>query len=258
MKSKKYLTLIAASLLAVAPVTSVVVASQPTTEVHAATVLTSDQLMAPYYSQDNEKVSENTTIIHISKKSPRLNAYNNEKVETLTKRRITDLSSNHGHIGEVGDIDVYPVFDNGRPDWKHVLDRNAKLKAGKQYVAAIQATVTGLHEKQNYESWQAYSDNDHEIAWAGQWSNNDGSIGAVLLVPVSVSNKQAPVRYNKVITKYANRVKTYKSNGSFSHHYAYKNHTYKVSGKKYIKGRGMCYKISGKNQYIPVKYLQHK
>ena len=256
MKSKKYLTLITASLLAVAPVTGIALASQPVSEVHAATVLTSDQLMAPYYKQDNEKVSENATIVHITKKSPRLNAYNKEYVGNFTQRRITDLSTTHGRIEKVEFVYVYPVFDDGRPDWEHGLNREDKLKAGKQYVAMIQAKVTGLHENRDYESWQGDLDGNHDLSWGGLWS--DRSLDVALLVPVHVSKNQAPVRYNKVITKSANRVRTYKSNGAFSHHYVYKDHTYKVSGKKYIKGRGMCYKRSGKNQYIPVKYLQHK
>lgn len=262
MKSKKYLTLITASLLAVAPLTGIALASQSVSEVQAAPVLTQDQLMESYYRQDSEKMKSDgvdETVVRISKKTPYLTAYNNEKVTTFNSRRITDLSSNHGHIEQVEYIIAYPVFDNGHPDWKHALGMDDKLKAGKQYVALVQAVVSGLHEDRTYASWRT---NDPFANFEMFWKNDDSyrgdSLNVATLVPVYVSKKQAPIRYNKVITKSANRVRTYKSNGAFSHHYVYKNHTYKVSGKKYIKGRGMCYKRSSKNQYIPVKYLQYK
>lgn len=270
---KKYLTLITASLLAVSPVASLAATAPQATEVKAATVLTSDQLMKPYYEQMERDLPGSTIGLKITKKTPYLNANNCEMVYKLSKTRITDITSNVGRVTNKGDFNVYPTLDNGMPDYDHILKESDQLKFGQNYVAIIGYDVSGLDRNMNYCYWRP-SGNTGDLIWfdvgnGGDYGTDHGPVA--LILPIHVSNKSARtskkvpstkakknIKKGYITAKRNHKVRTYTSKGKFSKHYVYGHHSYKFSSKKHIKGHGTCYKISGKNQYVSIKYLLFK
>ena len=81
-----------------------------------------------------------------------------------------------------------------------------------------------------------------------------------MLVPVHVDGTK-PVSTSISARGYVNtrkrnsKFRTYTSTGKFSKHYVYGHHTYRLNQKKNINGLGVCYKIYGKNQWIPASKL---
>lgn len=257
---KRYLSIVAATLLAVSPVaTGVVGLTNQPTEVKAATSLTSDQLMEPYYRSeasipDAFRTDDEYVILKLSKKNPYLYAQNGETVSQLTKKRITDITANYGHVDKCLSVRIYKTMDDGRPDFGHAVRGDESLKSGQNYVAAITCEIASLPEGRYY---YVISADDDEMN-AGE-TTDGGDTTSVLLVPVKVSAtnyKNTAISRKAYITVARNhKVRTYTSTGKFSGSYVYGHHTYKVTSKRYISRRGTCYKISGKNQWIQSKYI---
>lgn len=285
MKKKRYLTVITAALLAVSPVVaSSVFTGQPT--VKAATQLTSDQLMAPYY-RDYESNDDAYPLLKVTKATPYFTVYAGETVGQLEAKRITDLKVNYGDIVGADVTEVYKTFDDGRPDFgdNSFMYEEDKFEAGKNYVAVVEAAVTNVPDMPNEDdSYAGFTDEDFGV------SDNptvDTSHPAVLIpihvtaAPASTSTKKSSnattssnasktttSKTTKKISKKSStkkayvkvrknhKVRTYTSRGKFSKYYVYGHHTYKVTSKKRIKGHGYCWKLSGKNQYVPAKYVK--
>lgn len=263
MKKAKILSLAAVALLAVAPVATTVT-SLSTVQVAQAAELTPDQLMKPYYdSYDGDNL-----VIKLNKKTPFLSAYNGQTVASLERKGISDVTSNYGHVSKLDSLSVYKAFDNGRPDFGKRIKKGQKLNQNENYVAALRFELNSL---------KSYDDDEDEYTYFGQDSYDydedlttesdcpDDSSPITLLVPVHVNPAPAetPVHVNPAPAKtYASikarrnhKVRTYTSSGKFSRHYVYGKRTYRVNSKKKIKHRGTCYKLYGKNQWIPKKYV---
>lgn len=259
-KSIKYTGIIAAALLAVAPVFgATAIVTQPTV-VKAAT----------------GTPDENGVTVKLTKKSPYIKAYNGETVLQLRKTRVNDVTSNYGKVSKLEFMNIYHAFDNGEPDYGSQLKAGEKLKSGKNYVALLSFTVTDLPNigSNVVYNYLQQTDADEAPQWGYVWGN-DGSLGefeepsfysgAAITVPVKVSNKKVSIKksstkkvnlHGYVKVKKNHKVRTYTSSGKFSKHYVYGHHTYKLNQKKNIKGHGTCYKIYGKSQWIPAKYLR--
>lgn len=260
-KSLKCASFIAAALFAVSPVvTSGVVGTSQTTVAHAATTKTMEQLNAPYYQMARkEHTDSNVSFITLTKKTPYLVGYKGETVKQLKKRRVKDVTSNVGHVTKLDHMDIYPAMDNGDPDFGNPLHMSDKLKSGENYVALLWFNVD--YQPSDDESAVApIGEDDSTPSWA--WFYNGDSVG--FLVPVQLENAPAKktsstTKVNKrgyVTVRKGKKVRTYTSTGKFSKHYVYGHKTYRLNRKKNIKGHGTCYKIYGKNQWIPKKYLK--
>lgn len=265
-KSLKCASFIAAALFAVSPVvTSGVVGTSQTTVAHAATTLTMEQLNEPYYQNARrEHTDSRDTFITLTKKTPYLVGYRGETVKQLKKRRVKDVTSNLGRVTKLDGISIYPAMDDGDPDFGNVLHLSDRLKSSENYVALLWFKVT--YEPENDETvvaplYAGFGTSENEAPDYGYYYNGD-TIG--LLVPVQLENAPAKktsstTKVNKrgyVTARKGKKVRTYTSTGKFSKHYVYGHKTYRLNRKKNIKGHGTCYKIYGKNQWIPKKYLK--
>ena len=277
MKKTKILSLAAVALLAVAPVATTVT-SLSTVQVAQAAELTPDQLMKQYY----DSYDGDDPVIKLNKKTPFLSAYNGQTVASLRRKGISDVTSNYGHVSKLDSLSVYKAFDNGRPDFGKRIKRGQKLNQNENYVAALRFELDSLKsyvvdDKGDVEDDYIYfsqgsddgadEDDDKDLTLGkvfGNWVPDDDS-PITLLVPVHVNPApvQVPVHVNPAPAKtYASikarrnhKVRTYTSSGKFSRHYVYGKRTYRVNSKKKIKHRGTCYKLYGKNQWIPKKYV---
>lgn len=115
--------------------------------------LTSDQLMEPYYKQDSTVLKKDQTLLRVTKNDPVINVYAGTKVRTVTHHRFTDMKTNYGKITKIDHVSLYPTFDDGKPDWDHILDDNDVLKSGQNYVAEIGVRVNDLTKNKEYGAW---------------------------------------------------------------------------------------------------------
>src|SRR5699024_6009010 len=248
MKKKNLLTLVSAALLASAPIVPVVMSLNSVQAVKADT-LTPDELMESYYKSYDEKYP----LVKLSKKTPYITAYAGETVDILVKRRIKDVTSNYGHVSKLTQFNVYKAYDNGTPDFGAQVKGGSKINANGNYVAVLSFSLAGLKKSNSYKSFLRGSSSDLTDEWVDIYK------AASILVPLNVQPASVkPSTKGYINVRRNHKVRTYTSTGRFSHHYVYGHYTYKFSTKKYIKKRGTCYKISGKNQYVPAKYVNIK
>ncbi|NRO31866.1 hypothetical protein IMAU30143_02105 [Lactobacillus helveticus] len=278
MKKAKILSLAAVALLAVAPVATTVT-SLSTVQVAQAAELTPDQLMKPYY----DSYDGDDPVIKLNKKTPFLSAYNGQTVGSLERKGISDVTSNYGHVSKLDSLSVYKAFDNGRPDFGKRLKKGQKLNQNENYVAALRFELNSLKsyggDVDEYTYFGQGDDHFDEDLTEGQTYEGDYGFyedyPIALLVPVHVNTAPAktytapaktytapaktyasPAKtYASIKARRNHKVRTYTSSGKFSRHYVYGKRTYRVNSKKEIKHRGTCYKLYGKNQWIPAKYL---
>lgn len=261
MKKAKILSLAAVALLAVAPVATTVT-SLSTVQVAQAAELTPDQLMKPYYdSYDGDNL-----VIKLNKKTPFLSAYNGQTVASLERKGISDVTSNYGHVSKLDSLSVYKAFDNGRPDFGKRIKEGQKLNQNENYVAALRFELNSLKSYDDDEGAYTYFGQDsldsydedltsaEASNWDGTYDGPDNEFPIILLVPVHVNPAPAKT-YASIKARRNHKVRTYTSSGKFSRHYVYGKRTYRVNSKKKIKHRGTCYKLYGKNQWIPKKYV---
>ena len=272
MKKAKILSLAAVALLAVAPVATTVT-SLSTVQVAQAAELTPDQLMQSYY----DSYDGNDRVIKLNKKTPFLSAYNGQTVASLQRKGISDVTSNYGHVSKLDSLSVYKAFDNGRPDFGKRIKEDQKLNQNENYVAALRFKLNSVkpyvtdngHYEYDEDEYTYFGQDDFDedlksdYTFVG-WGTNYG-YPITLLVPVHVNPAPAetPVHVNpapaetyaSIKARRNHKVRTYTSSGKFSRHYVYGKRTYRVNSKKKIKHRGTCYKLYGKNQWIPAKYL---
>lgn len=192
MKNKKTLAVIAAALLAVSPVAAGAVSLPSTTTVKAATQLSSDQLMAPYYTKAlkdyHEYEGDNVLVLKLTKATPYLTAYDGETVHQLSKRRITDVTPNYGRVTKRdGDVEVFKTMDNGDPDFNAHLNQDDKLQKGQNYVAVINFDVENTNKENEDIVGVYYYTYDHELRTDDFY---DGSPAAIA-VPVNVESAPA-------------------------------------------------------------------
>ncbi|MDH5100353.1 hypothetical protein OQI87_04220 [Lactobacillus kefiranofaciens] len=257
MKKAKILSLAAVALLAVAPVATTVT-SLSTVQVAQAAELTPDQLMKPYY----DSYDGDDRVIKLNKKTPFLSAYNGQTVASLKRKGISDVTSDYGHVSKLDSLSVYKAFDNGRPDFGKKIKKGQKLNQNENYVAALRFELNSLKPYGDDEGAYTYfsqicdnfdEDLTSELAYAGG-NGPDNVFPITLLVPVHVNPAPAKT-YASIKARRNHKVRTYTSSGKFSRHYVYGKRTYRVNSKKKIKHRGTCYKLYGKNQWIPKKYV---
>lgn len=257
---KKHLVIMAASaLLAVAPIATVT-ANIATTQTAKAAEMSPSQLMQDYYnSYDGDDL-----LVKLTKKTPYLTAYPGQTVSSLSKKQVKDVNANYGHVSRMTSMDVYKANDEGRPDFGQRLKKGQSLQSGGSYVAALRFAMSGFPGKDDnqeyayFSQWDAAPEDDltgEGVVYAGNTADD-----VTLLVPVHVDGtKPASSSINArgyVNTRKRNsKVRTYTSTGKFSKHYVYGHHTYRLNQKKNINGLGVCYKIYGKNQWIPASKL---
>ena len=252
MKKKNLLTLVSAALLASAPIVPVVMSLNSVQAVKADT-LTPDELMESYYKSYDEKYP----LVKLSKKTPYITAYAGETVDSLVKRRIKDVTSNYGHVSKLTQFNVYKAYDNGTPDFGAQVKGGSKINANGNYVAVLSYSLSGLDDNEFYNSFSQDYDSNSHLRDDSVYNNEDN--GASILVPLNVQPASVkPSTKGYINVRRNHKVRTYTSTGRFSHHYVYGHYTYKFSTEKYIKKRGTCYKLSGKNQYVPAKYVNIK
>lgn len=281
----KYESLLAAAVFATAPAVTYVTGIASSTEVMAATVLTADQLNAPYIKQFKEDgIYSDCKMVVLKKAKPYITAKVGETVEKITnrvKRTTKDLTSSYGHVSKIEDLYIYPTMDDGFPDFGNYLKNPDKLKSNVNYVGLIIADL-GLLDGSIYN----YATPNNGL-YSGPQVDNPFSVG--IFVPVHVTSgsnnvaiktttkkviKKATTKkvvkkhvikkatkkstYGYVSVRRGHKVATYTSTGRFSKHYVYGHKTYKLTAKKNIKHRGLSYKLSGKNQWVQKKYLRLK
>ncbi|MGQ5709168.1 hypothetical protein [Lactobacillus sp. PSON] len=261
MNKKRYFAVAAAALLAVAPIATTSFVSSPMI-VKADSVASMDQINNTFYQDARKEYSDSDySFIKLTKKTPYIVGYNNQTVKSFADQRVTDVTSNIGRVNKLVKIYVFPAMDNGMPDFGNVLHQSDKLKFGKNYVALLSCNVSFSND--DGKVIMPIGTNNYHTNEAPQadWNYiNSNDIG--LFVPIKVSNKKIPSSTTKVnargyvTARKGHKVRTYTSTGKFSKHYVYGHKTYKLNQKKIIKGHGTCYKIYGKNQWIPSKYLK--
>lgn len=253
---KKRLAVMAASaLLAVAPIATVTT-SIATTQTASAAEMSPSQLMHDYYESYNGR----NLLVKLTKKTPYLTAYPGETVNSLSKKRVKDITSNYGHVSKMTSMDVYKANDEGRPDFGERLKKGQSLKSGQSYVAALRFTMSGFSSKDdNRYDYFRQTNPEEDLDW--MWADSEENAEDVtLLVPIHVDGTK-PASTSISAKGYVNtrkrnsKVRTYTSTGKFSKHYVYGHHTYRLNQKKNIDGLGLCYKIYGKNQWIPASKL---
>lgn len=247
MKKKNLLTLVSAALLISAPIVPTVMSVNSVQTVKADT-LTPDELMESYYKSYNQ----DEPLVKLSKKTPYITAYAGETVNSLAKRRIKDVTSNYGRVSKLTQFNVYKAYDNGTPDFGAQVKGGSKIKANGNYVAVLSYSLTGLKDSESYYAFAQNYDSNDDLDWYGAYNDSDNA--ASIIVPLNVKPASVkPSVKGYINAKRNHKVRTYTSTGRFSHHYVYGHYTYKFSAKKHIKKRGTCYKLSGKNQYVPAR-----
>lgn len=254
---KKRLAVMAASaLLAVAPIATVTT-SIATTQTASAAEMSPSQLMHDYY----ESYDRGNLLVKLTKKTPYLTAYPGETVNSLSKKRVKDITSNYGHVSKMTSMDVYKANDEGRPDFGERLKKGQSLKSGQSYVAALRFTMSGFSDEGgNYAYFEQPVYEREEDLRDGSTFPGYIAEDVTLLVPIHVDGTK-PASTSISAKGYVNtrkrnsKVRTYTSTGKFSKHYVYGHHTYRLNQKKNISGLGLCYKIYGKNQWIPASKL---
>lgn len=193
---------------------------------------------------------------------------------------LKGVKVNEGYIesGDVGDFEANTFYKNdkhGEPimDWQ--LDWS-NFRNGDKGTALVYVEVKGLKPDTEYKVLvqadapsDEYSIRKGKLEWRLMKTDNHGNLGTldneygsygypVIKTQFVVGNKTASKISAKgyVNTRKRNsRVRTYTSTGRFSKHYVYGHHTYRLNQKKNISGLGLCYKIYGKNQWIPASKL---
>ena len=203
---KRYLGLVAAAVLTVAPVAaSVSFVSTPATAQAATKKLSSNQLMSPYYVADNR--TSTNPVIRLSKKSAYLNARNGETVSQLRKQKLTGLKSNYGRVGKRVVFRIYNTLSDGTANWNEgALSGATKLQSGKNYVAVVSYKIVDLSKKVGNEmsSYYDYLTIDPNISDQGvDWNTSVDEASVALLLPVRVSSSsyKAPAKSTKKVTK---------------------------------------------------------
>lgn len=251
---KKYLGLVAATLLGVTPLTSVIANNVHPTIVQAA---------------DDE--NDQTATLWLKKKTPYLVAKNGESVEALIKRPIRDVTSNVSKVTNMIGISVYHNMDNGDPDYTKAMSTHDTLRKGNSYSAVITFNVKhgGNYSRLLQNIDNRYSDHyqvnlqDEDqiptvIAPGEGWSDNENA--ASIIVPIKVENNKPASSVKKVSLKgYVKgrknaKVRTYTSTGKTARTKVYGHHTYKLNQKKTIKGK-TYYKVYGKSYWIRASNL---
>lgn len=229
-----------------------------TTQNVSAAQMSSDQLMKDYYDSYGEVGGgTDNKLLKLIKKTPYLTAYPGQTVRSLSKQRVTDVTSNYGHISSTLSMNIYQANDNGRPDFSQLMSKSKTLKSNGNYVAALRYEVKVHDEEPGYAYASLDKDSVDDIMMA-HTDQDDAEVA--LLVPIYVNGtKPASTKVNVkgyVNTRKRNsRVRTYTSTGKFSKYYVYGHHTYRLNQKKNINGQGLCHKIYGKNQWISASKL---
>ena len=124
--------------------------------------------MKPYYEQatsENED-KDDFALVKLIKANPYLTVYDGETVRNASKRRITDISSNFGHVsGKSRDHSfvIYKTYDNGRPDFDAPVKNSQKFHSGENYVALLSYDIENVNK--DYDSYCMYQlDTDTDLA----------------------------------------------------------------------------------------------
>ena len=271
MKKRKYLAIIAAPLLTI----SLVIATNFTAH--------SDVVKAA-----SDEAAETITFTKVPTLKFKVGAYQGFQTvaDWLKGVKVSDgYVKATGDIGDFDDVKFYKNDANGEPMMDWPLDWN-DFKNGDEGTALVYVRISRLKPLTYYrvlcqKPWHGKKGNVYFQNGALYWRNMEtdtyGDLWSVGGTPSSdepscpvikahfvVGSKKKAVKkskaksYRRVYVKVRKnrRVRTYTSSGRFSKHYVYGHHTYKVNSKKHVRRHGTCYKIYGKNQWIPAKYLR--
>lgn len=250
---KKYLGLVAATLLGVTPVANLVVNATQPAIVHAA---------------DDE---DQTASLWLKKKTPYLTANNGESVKALIRRPIRDVTSNVSKVTSIAGIAIYHNMDNGDPDYTETMNENDILRKGQSYSAVLTFHVKhGGDYSKLLQGGDSYDYMDYDSDHYKSWDHDDDNVPSVtdywcydeasIVVPIRVVSNTSKSTVTKINAKgYVKgkknaKVKTYTSTGKVTKTKVYGRHTYKLNQKKVINGR-VHYKVYGKSYWIRASNL---
>lgn len=266
MKKRRYLTLLAAALLAVAPVAT----TATTLATHA------DVVKAEKYRSTPDP---NATEIDFTAPTLRFEKYAMGGLQTIANWQ-RGVKVNHGKIMQNGDVldfqdeEFYKNDRNGNPIMSWPLDWNNFTKEDKG-TALIFVTIEGLHPHKKYTylaqaPWHGKKGSGNyengKLFWKTAEADDNGEIGdtdpgtpsgdesssPIIKTQFAVGSKRKAVKRNYrvgTIDASSSRVRTYNSHGRFNHHYVYDQSNYKFNQRKVIKGK-VYYKLYGRNNYV--------
>lgn len=242
MNRRICLTLITATLLAVAPV--------------AATTLTT---YAQVVKADTGEPDSNAIKLTASLRKPvlHLNPGDNWDEDKLAN----NIKLNHGKVQYVITNTVYTYKKNkdGQIDWDTPV-YETDLKNGDEGVVVASYEVEGLKPDTNY-TFLTQVDDSGNLTWTTETSNGEYSpvdTNPAVKMPFVVGSKKKATKHNYrvgTIDASSSRVRTYNSHGRFNHHYIYDQHNYKFNQRKVIKGK-VYYKLYGKNRYVRANVIE--
>lgn len=240
---KKYLGLVAAAMLGIAPVAGVIISNTNPTVVQA--------------SDDNLEAT-----LWLKKKTPYLVAKNGESVESFIKRPIRDVTSNVGKVTNMIGIAVYHNMDNGDPDYTRAMDPSDTLRNGSSYSAVVTFNVKNGHnyskllQDEDFSSYDNfYLDSlDRDGSMPEIVAPDKASYGmedaASIVIPIKVVSNTKSSSSNVTIAKVKHNAYIYTKNGKRALRTTVlkKNHTVKVI--KTVKIKNKKYAQIGKNQFV--------
>lgn len=257
-KRIKYASLLAAAIFSVAPIASLSNAVRPSV-----------------VKADSEAGA--TTLTYTLKRSP---------IVLQPGKSFLDLENINGSISKNIEVNygrVYAIYTDesrafvekadGSIDYDTPVDEST-LKPGTkgEYEAVID--IGGLALKKY--TYQTFADSTGNLIW----NTDSNPMGMVVKIPFVIAGhkkaatkttvkkhttkkktvkkvvKKAKKTYYTVNVRRGHRVRTYTSRGRFTKRYVYGQRKYRFNSKKRIKGHGVCYKIYGKNQWVPSRYLR--
>ncbi len=263
---KKRLAIMAVSaLLAVAPIATVT-KNAATTQTVKAAELTPAQLMRPQYRMTRKtmEVFSSWPMIKLHKKTPYLVVRSGETLKDIQKKKISDVTSNYGHVSKFSGVTAIGTDSKGWPDigGNLFMKKWQKFKKGQGYVAVLMFDVNKIKlkraiylqaQKEYGSEWTFGMDQVHKGKTAHK---------VMLLVPIRVDGKK-PTSNNfdmySTVESNSDRadseVKTYTSTGDFSGSSIKGDRRYHFTQKKDLPKCGYAYKLYGKDQWVPVENL---
>lgn len=242
MKKNKCLSIIAAGLLAVAPMATV-----------GSTIVENHVVKADSASADE------TVDLKVTLKKPYI---------TLTKGKFWDtdniknlLKPNHGKIELVSsDLATFKKGKDGKIKWNNPVYEN-DLKNGDEGIVIAKVELEHLDKDVNY-SYDTKVDDSGDLVNVVTPSNDgntyydkDLAVKIPFVVGSKKTTKKAKYRRGYITGRYNRRVRTYTSRSKFAHKYVYGGHNYKFNTRKVIKGK-VYYKLYGKKQYVRASYIE--
>lgn len=236
MKERRYLTLLTAALLAVAPVAT----TATTLATHVGVV-----------KADSGELDSDAIKLTASLRKPVLHLQPGDSWDDA--KLAANIKLNHGKAQYLSDS-TYKRKKNGRMDWNNPVSET-ELKNGDEGVVVLTYVANGLKSNTDY-TYLSQVDDSGNLAWVTETTYGGGDTSydgqPAVKMPFIVGSKRKATKRNYrvgTIDASSSRVRTYNSHGRFNHHYVYDQSNYKFNQKKVIKGKAY-YKLYGRNSYV--------